>query len=274
MLDSRTPPWIHSFLRASYFTPCSTHVAAHKSERNFFCVHCDGQSLCQLCVQKGHVGPGHDVVQIRRSSYHDAVRVNEISRLLDLSSVQVYVINAAKIVFLNGRPQARFIKGASYYCETCNRTLLDSVRFCSIGCKLAALRHDPSISLVPRHKAISWGSAARGSRQEEGAELSADSSHTSGYLAPSPEGLKRMRVEMQRSLMSEVSEESGEGGVTGTWEPAVEGKARKSYSLPHLEQVADFSPGLSAKPQSSDGDGRPFGRARKRKGIPHRSPLF
>ncbi|CAI6009256.1 unnamed protein product [Closterium sp. NIES-65] len=72
----------------------------------------------------------------------------------------VYVINSAKIVFLNGRPQARPVKGAPFYCETCERMLLDASRFCSLGCKLAAVPKDSTLTFVPRVASASGGHGA------------------------------------------------------------------------------------------------------------------
>lgn len=64
-------------------------------------------------------------VQVRRSSYHDVVKVAEISRHLDLSEVQPYVINGAKVVFLKRRPQPKAPRGtnSNYACSMCGRHL-------------------------------------------------------------------------------------------------------------------------------------------------------
>ncbi|KAG8051703.1 hypothetical protein GUJ93_ZPchr0001g29460 [Zizania palustris] len=70
--------------------------------------------------------------------------------ILDISDIQTYVINGARVVFLNERPQLRgngifVIKSSSspsYRCEICSRVLLGALRYCSLGCNVAGIERD------------------------------------------------------------------------------------------------------------------------------------
>ncbi|GAV62925.1 PLATZ domain-containing protein [Cephalotus follicularis] len=148
------PPWLESLLSTVFFNVCRKHGDAAKNECNMYCVDCNGEAFCLYCRSSRH--KDHQVIQIRRSSYHDVVRVAEIQKLMDISGVQTYVINSARVLFLNERPQPKSGKGVAHVCEICGRSLLDTFRFCSLGCKLLGIKRnkDASFSLEAKKEVV------------------------------------------------------------------------------------------------------------------------
>ncbi|GJN04278.1 hypothetical protein PR202_ga21813 [Eleusine coracana subsp. coracana] len=142
-----------------------------------FCLDCRGApppAFCYYC--RGHRHAAHRVIQIRRSSYHDVVRVSEVEDVLDITGVQTYVINSARVLFLNERPQPRGAGAAAgkaaaspYNCEICGRALLDPFRFCSLGCKLVDTKRSNAHATATgdqdtNHQAAAEAGGSRSSR--------------------------------------------------------------------------------------------------------------
>ncbi|KAH9700288.1 hypothetical protein KPL71_024636 [Citrus sinensis] len=155
MINSSTmlvPPWLESLLSTSFFTICPRHNDSPRNECNMYCLDCMSGAFCFYCRSSRH--KDHPVIQIRRSSYHNVVRVAEIQKVLDISEVQTYVINSARVLFLNERPQPKgpVGKGVSHLCEICGRSLLDPFRFCSLGCKLEGIKKNGEASFVLSNK--------------------------------------------------------------------------------------------------------------------------
>ncbi|CAM8964621.1 unnamed protein product [Rhodiola kirilowii] len=226
------PEWLEPLLTTAFFTICRTHADAARSECNMFCLDCSSGAFCFYCRSSKH--RDHSVIQIRRSSYHDVVRVSEIQKVLDISGVQTYVINSARVLFLNERPQPKSGKGVSHICEICGRSLLDTFRFCSLGCKLAGIKKNGSASFMLEAKNES-------ERERRGEGIS--SSSTS----------RRPHQQQQPRIVS----------TSATTSDRNQNEEQLREGLDHY--ICPSTPPTPPRPSSSS--------SRRRKGIPHRAPL-
>ncbi|AED95416.1 putative transcription repressor PLATZ family [Arabidopsis thaliana] len=133
--ENQWPIWLKPLLNQHFFAQCKFHGHLPRTECKMYCLDCTNDSFCSLCLSEHE---NHRTIQIRISSYHNVTKVDEIQKYLDISSIQTYVINSSKVLFLNERPQSKPGKGFTNACMVCYRGLAENCfRFCSIGCKVA-----------------------------------------------------------------------------------------------------------------------------------------
>nr|KYP67190.1 hypothetical protein KK1_013513 [Cajanus cajan] len=89
-----------------------------------------------VCIHCVPIHCSHVLLQIRRYMYNDVIRLDDAQTLLNCSLVQPYTTNKTKVVFLKQRAPTRSHKGSSNLCITCDRNLQDPYTFCSLSCKV------------------------------------------------------------------------------------------------------------------------------------------
>ncbi|XP_062221261.1 protein RGF1 INDUCIBLE TRANSCRIPTION FACTOR 1-like isoform X1 [Phragmites australis] len=141
------PAWLEALNTQKFFVACSFHEHAKKNEKNICCLDCC-TSICPHCVAAHRV---HRLLQVRRYVYHDVVRLEDLEKLINCSSVQSYTINSSKVVFLKKRPQNRQFKGSGNICTSCDRSLQEPYFHCSLDCKVEyILRQKKNLSAYLR----------------------------------------------------------------------------------------------------------------------------
>ena len=146
------------------------------------------------------------------------MRVRDVCRLFDARNIQTYVINGARVVFLNERPHPRGKHGNGATqnrdekktsasssaagarrssCRKCSRTLQsDTSRYCSIACKagVAGAAMEPSEEAAREAEAESGGAEAS-NRAKSAGEKSEKREKSGGRAAAA--AAKRKKREME-----------------------------------------------------------------------------
>ncbi|KAJ4785096.1 PLATZ transcription factor family protein [Rhynchospora pubera] len=150
-----TPPWLEPMLKIKFFHNCAIHLGLRRKECNFYCTDCleKNRAICNCCKDEEH--SDHHVIQIRKSSYHEVVRVTEVATKINVSGIHTYIINGSDVFFLNERPQPKGVGAAAgknaaspYFCAVCCRSLLNNFMYCSIGCKMAWIKNGGNASFL------------------------------------------------------------------------------------------------------------------------------
>ncbi|XP_066309066.1 protein RGF1 INDUCIBLE TRANSCRIPTION FACTOR 1-like [Miscanthus floridulus] len=203
MKRAEVPSWLELLLATQFFTICTTHFLATRNECNLFCTQCEAapRALCCHCRSCDH--STHRVIQIRRSSYHDVVRVSDIGDILDIRDVQTYIINSARVVFLNERPQLRSSgvsiskasSSSSHNCKMCGRALLGAFRFCSLGCNLKGIKEDMDMPVMVESRLEYGGKDIVTSNDNVGSSTASikDSCNDNNEEEPPPKRIARHR---------------------------------------------------------------------------------
>ncbi|KAJ7299699.1 hypothetical protein O6H91_04G101400 [Diphasiastrum complanatum] len=288
------PEWLLPFLAGKYFSHCKHHIAG-KNEKNHFCIDCIQGPLCSSGLDK-HAS--HNTLQVRRASHMDAVRFNDIQKYLDVSNIQSYTINGAKIIFLLSRPPSRVAKAGFRSCEICERSIADPVRFCSIACKLACAKQnldDTSLSLslgLSYFQAQTLNATERNSLykgEPNSPPMLCDYEDEAHGLGPStPKSMKRRMIEQWQLQHLELHWKKAKlKNLTGNSKRKLHRSSpsfNKDISASALDTVSNgkfkplATPGsmlqTSAFAPSTPESGEFLSfRARPRKGTPHRAPL-
>jgi len=273
-VPQQKPAWLEALLSEKFFVACTTHAALKKNEKNVFCVDCSG-GVCQHCVS-GH--RSHCLLQIRRYVYHDVIRLQDIQRLLDCSEVQTYIINSARVVFLNQRPQPRPSKGLGNACGFCERSLQDSYHYCSVGCKVdAVMRQGRDLSsLLPGanlNNTLPYSffpclkEEAAAARRSAGEKLDSEEEEEEELLTDSPfdDTLLPVAPTSSNEIAATTTAPTAGAAACAT---ATSSTTTSTLLMPKKIRTGRL-PGLSASPKSLL---LPVS-TKRRKGIPQRSPV-
>ncbi|KAJ1416026.1 hypothetical protein SESBI_17545 [Sesbania bispinosa] len=237
------PNWLLILKEEKFFTPCLIHDSVKKNEKNIFCLDCC-TSICPHCLPLHNP---HVLLQIRRYMYNDVLQLGDAQRLLNCSLVQPYTTNRAKVVFLKQRPTSRSLRGSGNLCIICHRCLQDPYIFCSVSCKV-----QQHLLIITKNTTIKECCSVL-------QEID-DSQITSDSVLDSPTSTSLCTV-------------SGSTSATISGSVAESLKSTTNYSTAELRKKkrssVEMVPRIPYSPATELG-----AVVNRRKGVPHRSPLY
>lgn len=245
--------WIHHMLKCEFFSTCPRHRDHKKAEATYFCTDCCCRPLCGHCTTQ-HIG--HRMIQIRRYVYCDVVRATDMSPHVDISGIQTYIINQAKVMFLNQRPQSKMSRpGASDACTICARTLREGCSYCSLACKIESLVASGKLS-APTSGSASDSSDCWPSSSSGGVNNTHHHAHGQAGAPDSGSGDSSSSHELVAGLVAE-------GAAVGGWGQQQQqrpvGAAAAAWVRRHSDSDSERSTGYCC---------------RRKQSSPRRSPLL
>ncbi|KAK4538159.1 hypothetical protein CDCA_CDCA16G4184 [Cyanidium caldarium] len=278
--------WIPKLLRTSFYSACPVH--AHVShaqkrfnqrwtERTLYCLECC-EAVCRLCVDRQRHAECHDAehsqhtyIGICRYMYHDVVLAKDICREMDVSSVQSYLNNGQRVMYIvrgtagagsHGHTAATTASPASAtasmhggVCRTCWRPLQDGFAFCSLFCLVSQpMANDGSNN----------NDRGRGRKRETVSEFCARAKREGRLRCVKP-GNAKHRILYERIAVAKLSKASSAAAAAGSGKhggTTLEGKSlasrRMSMTRPTAaRRAAARTSSSSSAGHSSSGESPP-----------------
>ncbi|XWS43141.1 hypothetical protein CRYUN_Cryun16bG0077000 [Craigia yunnanensis] len=133
--------WLRPLLQTEFYRLCECKSTKQCS---FYCTDCMGSPFCEDCYNHPHKHQGHQSLRVYKSSSRAGIRIGGIKNLLDVSDIQTYICNSAKIVYINRKRRQEHENRINNNngrmgdkCQVCGYELQCSAsKFCSIECKV------------------------------------------------------------------------------------------------------------------------------------------
>ncbi|KAI9125005.1 hypothetical protein K1719_003621 [Acacia pycnantha] len=137
------PRWVPLLLDACKKQDSLEHSSSCNPNHKFlpnFCVTCM-QLYCRSCPEFKRTNNPHQhhvVLLVCKASHENCLHASEVSKLIDISDIHLFIFNRREIVFLHRRggeqTKSRCNK-SGYACKTCGREFHNDKKFCSVQCK-------------------------------------------------------------------------------------------------------------------------------------------